>query len=78
MTVDPAEPTATRLNTPLIAICGGGITLRSIGRDLVFRTPGGGRRSILIDLARKRFDTWQIEVGIQLGNFGLTLCLLCV
>ena len=78
MTVDAIEPGTTRLNTPLIAICGGPITLSSSARDLAFRTPRGGRRSIPVDLARKRFDTWQIQLGIQLGNFGLTLCLLRV
>lgn len=78
MTVDTTEPAATRLNASLIAICGGTITLSSIARDLVFRTTRGGRRSILVDFARKRVDTWQLELGIQPGDFCLTLCLLRV
>ena len=72
------EPLATWSNATLIAFRGSHITLSSIGFDLGFRTLISARRSILVDFARKRFDTWPIQVGVQTLDFSLTLCLLRV
>ena len=78
LAVSASEPPFTWSNAALITICDNFVTVRSIGLDLGFRGDLISRRSILIAVGAKRFDTGALEVGIEPGDLGLTLCLLRV